>query len=172
VGRNGFGSVAAGGLLGMPSMMCTCCAAPVVAGLRARNASTGGAIAFWLGNSVLNPATLVFMGFVLGWQWLALGVLMVFCLGWAVKRLLTPQEARDADERLGLVEQQQSEGGKPPIVHHARGFFSVACARTRRHGCRAVRRGLRIHDRCAEVLELRPIQDDERLCWTFSRAKI
>lgn len=28
----------------------------------------GGALAFWLGNPLLNPATLVFMGFVLGWQ--------------------------------------------------------------------------------------------------------
>ena len=118
LGRHGFGSVAAGGLLGVPSMMCTCCAAPVVVGLRARNASTGGAIAFWLGNSVLNPATLVFMGFVLGWQWsalrLVLGVLMVFGLGWVVNRLVTPQEARTADDDhlgLGLLAQQQAEAG-------------------------------------------------------------
>ena len=36
---------------------------------------------------MLNPATLVFMGFVLGWKWsalrLVLGVLMVVGLGWA-----------------------------------------------------------------------------------------
>jgi len=115
LGRTGFGSVAAGGLLGMPCMMCTCCAAPVVVGLRARNASTGSAIAFWLGNSVLNPATLVFMGFVLGWNWsalrLVLGVLMVFGLGWAVNRLATPEEARLADDRLGSLAQQQAEAG-------------------------------------------------------------
>jgi uncharacterized protein len=113
LGRHGFGSVAAGGLLGMPSMMCTCCAAPVVVGLRARNASTGGAIAFWLGNSVLNPATLVFMGFVLGWDWsalrLVLGVLLVFGLGWAVNRLVTPDEAQAADDHLELLAQQQAE---------------------------------------------------------------
>ncbi len=115
LGRHGFGSVAAGGLLGAPTMMCTCCAAPVVVGLRARNASAGGAIAFWLGNSVLNPATLVFMGFVLGWQWsalrLVLGALMVFGLGWAVNRLVTPQEARAADVQLALLAQQQTEAG-------------------------------------------------------------
>ena len=95
-------------------MMCTCCAAPVVVGLRARNASAGGAIAFWLGNSVLNPATLVFMGFVLGWQWsavrLLLGVLMVFGLGWAVNRLVTPDETRAADTNLRCW-QQQAEAG-------------------------------------------------------------
>ncbi len=115
LGRHGFGSVAAGGLLGAPTMMCTRCAAPVVVGLRARNASAGGAIAFWLGNSVLNPATLVFMGFVLGWQWsavrLVLGVLMVFGLGWAVNRLVTPQETRAADDQLALRAQQQVEAG-------------------------------------------------------------
>jgi uncharacterized protein len=115
LGRHGFGSVAAGGLLAVPGMMCTCCAAPVVAGLRARNASAGGAIAFWLGNSVLNPATLVFMGFVLGWQWsalrLVLGVLMVFGLGWLANRLVTPQEAHAADDRLAQLALQQADGG-------------------------------------------------------------
>jgi uncharacterized protein len=115
LGRHGFGSVAAGGLLAVPGMMCTCCAAPVVAGLRARNASAGGAIAFWLGNSVLNPATLVFMGFVLGWQWsalrLVLGVLMVFGLGWLANRLVTPDESHAADNRLAQLAHQQAEGG-------------------------------------------------------------
>src|ERR1700728_3690913 len=105
LGKTGFGSVARGGLLSIPGMMCTCCAAPVVVGLRAREASPGAAISFWLGNSVLNPATLVFMGFVLGWNWTALrfvlGTLMVFGLGYLVNRLVTPKEAEAADRRLG-----------------------------------------------------------------------
>ncbi|WP_321841833.1 permease [Paraburkholderia bannensis] len=129
LGQRGFGSVAAGGLLSVPGMMCTCCAAPVVAGLRARNASTGGAIAFWLGNSVLNPATLVFMGFVLGWQWsalrLVLGVLLVFGLGWLANRLVTPQEARAADDRLAELARQQAEGGNV-FVRWARIFARMA----------------------------------------------
>ncbi|WP_321856657.1 permease [Paraburkholderia tropica] len=129
LGRRGFGSVAAGGLLAVPGMMCTCCAAPVVAGLRARNASTGGAIAFWLGNSVLNPATLVFMGFVLGWQWsalrLALGLLMVFGLGWLANRMVTPDEARAADDRLALFARQRAEGGNA-LVRWARLFLRMA----------------------------------------------
>jgi hypothetical protein len=114
LGKTGFGSVAAGGLLAIPGMMCTCCAAPVVVGLRERQASPGGAIAFWLGNSVLNPATLVFMGFVLGWQWaglrLALGVMMVFGLGYLVNRLVTPGEASVADARLAELVARQQEG--------------------------------------------------------------
>ncbi|HEY3597880.1 MAG TPA: permease [Paraburkholderia sp.] len=114
LGKTSFGSVAAGGLLAIPGMMCTCCAAPVVVGLRAREASPGGAIAFWLGNSVLNPATLVFMGFVLGWQWaglrLVLGVLMVFGLGYWVNRLVTPNDAQAADARLAQFVAVQQEG--------------------------------------------------------------
>lgn len=113
LGHRGFGSVAAGGILAVPGMMCTCCAAPIAAGMRARNASAGGVIAFWLGNSVLNPATLVFMGFVLGWQWsalrLVLGMLMVLGLGWLANRLVTPQEAQAADDRRALLAQQQTE---------------------------------------------------------------
>jgi uncharacterized membrane protein YraQ (UPF0718 family) len=104
LGSTGFGSVAKGGLLSIPGMMCTCCAAPVVVGLRERQSSPGAAISFWLGNSVLNPATLVFMGFVLGWNWtalrLVLGTLMVFGLGYLVNRMVTPQEAEAADRRL------------------------------------------------------------------------
>lgn len=57
-----------GTLFSLPGMMCTCCAAPVAAGMRRQQVSMGGALAFWLGNPLLNPATLVFMGFVLGWQ--------------------------------------------------------------------------------------------------------
>jgi uncharacterized protein len=113
LGRHGFGSVAAGGVLALPSMMCTCCAAPVVVGLRARSASAGGAMAFWLSNSVLNPATLVFMGFVLGWKWsvlrLVLGVLMVLGTGWLANRLATPRDA--PDDRLALRTQQRVEAG-------------------------------------------------------------
>jgi uncharacterized protein len=104
LGSTGFGSVAKGGALSILGMMCTCCAAPVVVGLRERQSSPGAAISFWLGNSVLNPATLVFMGFVLGWNWTALrfglGMLMVFGLGYLVNRMVTPQEAEAADRRL------------------------------------------------------------------------
>jgi uncharacterized protein len=104
LGSTGFGSVAKGGLLSIPGMMCTCCAAPVVVGLRERQSSPGAAISFWLGNTVLNPATLIFMGFVLGWNWTALrfvlGMLMVFGLGYLVNRMVSREEADAADRRL------------------------------------------------------------------------
>jgi uncharacterized protein len=72
LGRANLSSVAIGGLLAIPGMMCTCCAAPVVIGLRRAHASAAAATAFWLGNTVLNPAALIFMGFVLGWKWTGL----------------------------------------------------------------------------------------------------
>ncbi|MDQ0010824.1 uncharacterized membrane protein YraQ (UPF0718 family) [Luteibacter jiangsuensis] len=99
LGKRGFRSTLAGGLLGVPGMMCTCCAAPVVVGLRKHQASPGASIAFWLGNTMLNPATLVFTGFVLGWHWTALrmvlGVPMVFGLGYLANRMsgLEPSSA-------------------------------------------------------------------------------
>src|SRR5579862_3444227 len=65
-GRLGFGCIAKGGLAAVPGMMCTCCSAPVVVGLRRARSSIGSALAFWLANPLLNPATLVFTGFVLG----------------------------------------------------------------------------------------------------------
>jgi uncharacterized membrane protein YraQ (UPF0718 family) len=96
VGQASFRSVALGGLLAIPSMMCTCCAAPVVIGLRRASASAAATTAFWLGNTVLNPATLIFMGFVMGWKWsglrLALGIPLVFGTGYLVSRLTGTRE--------------------------------------------------------------------------------
>ena len=117
LGGTGFGSVLAGGLMSLPGMMCTCCAAPVVAGLRQRHASAGGALAFWLGNTVLNPATLVFIGFVLGWHWaalrLALGIPMVFGLGYLLNRMSQAAKDNGADPSLG---QLLDEGAQPAAV--------------------------------------------------------
>ncbi|WP_109126586.1 permease [Dyella sp. C11] len=97
LGGRGFSSVMAGGILAVPGMMCTCCAAPVVVGLRKHQAAPGAAMAFWLGNTTLNPATLIFTGFVLGWNWtvlrIALGIPLVFGLGWLANRLAGPVTA-------------------------------------------------------------------------------
>jgi len=115
LGRTGFGSAVAGGLLAVPGMMCTCCAAPVVVGLRERRAAPGAAIAFWLGNSMLNPATLVFMGFVLGWNWtalrLGLGLPMVFGLGYLVNRMAAPQGSAATKAHLAALAQTTQDAG-------------------------------------------------------------
>lgn len=60
-----------GAALSLPSMMCTCCAAPVTAGLRSSGVMRSAALAYWVGNPLLNPAVLIFLALVLPWQYVA-----------------------------------------------------------------------------------------------------
>lgn len=128
LGKTGFGSVVAGGLLAVPGMMCTCCAAPVVVGLRKSQASPGAAIAFWLGNSVLNPATLIFMGFVLGWNWtglrLVLGLLLVFGTAYFANRAVRPEEAAIAQAQISATLADADSG--PSFSRWLRKFVTLA----------------------------------------------
>jgi uncharacterized membrane protein YraQ (UPF0718 family) len=66
--RTWVGQGLAGGVLAMPSMMCTCCTAPVAVGLRRRGAPLGATVAYWLANPLLNPAVLVFLALTLPWR--------------------------------------------------------------------------------------------------------
>lgn len=70
----------------VPSMMCTCCSSPIVVGMKKSRLSNGAAFGYWLGNPVLNPATIIFMGFVLGWNWallrIVMGLILVFGAAW------------------------------------------------------------------------------------------
>ncbi|MEB0042234.1 MULTISPECIES: permease [unclassified Pseudomonas] len=95
-GRAGFGSTLRGGLFALPGMMCSCCAAPVAAGMRRQQVSVGAALAFWIANPVLNPATLVFMGFVLGWEFTALrlvaGVILVMGVSLIAQHIASPEQ--------------------------------------------------------------------------------
>src|SRR5436309_11811127 len=80
--------------------------------LRMNGSSVGATLAYWLGNPILNPATLVFMGFVLGWQWVGLrlvvGVLLVFLVAYLVGRFADPEAVSPV---LPLTETQDSESG-------------------------------------------------------------
>ncbi|MBO0806725.1 MAG: permease [Actinobacteria bacterium] len=80
-------SIGLGGLVAVPSMMCTCCAAPPAVAMARSRASAGATIAYWLGNPVINPATIVFMGLVLGWRWAALRIVMGLVLVFGVAAL-------------------------------------------------------------------------------------
>jgi len=68
----------------IPSMMCTCCGAPIAVGMIDAGAGASSALVYWLANPLLNPAALVFIGFVLGWQWavlrLVVGAALVFVI--------------------------------------------------------------------------------------------
>lgn len=59
----------AGGLASTPTMMCTCCTAPVAVTLRRNGVRTAAVVAYWLGNPLLNPAVLAFLLVVAPWQW-------------------------------------------------------------------------------------------------------
>ncbi|MEE6139596.1 permease [Mycobacterium sp. 050128] len=86
--RGLISSALAGGVASMPSMMCTCCAAPVAVTLRRTGVTRAAAIAYWLGNPLLNPAVLVFLFFVAPWQWTLtralVGIATVICVAVSV----------------------------------------------------------------------------------------
>lgn len=52
----------------------------MVIGLRKQHASISSGLAFFLGNPMLNPATLIFMGFVLGWGFAAIRLIAAVAL--------------------------------------------------------------------------------------------
>jgi uncharacterized membrane protein YraQ (UPF0718 family) len=109
LGRLGFRSVALGSLFALPCMMCTCCAAPVAAGMRQSRASVGSVVSWWLSNPVLNPATLVFMGFVLGWGWtlfrVVFGIAMVLGVAYLAERYAGPRDAVSLEQALPAEEE-------------------------------------------------------------------
>ncbi|QXY83189.1 permease [Salmonella bongori] len=112
LGASRFRGTLFGTLFSLPGMMCTCCAAPVAAGMRRRQASMGGALAFWMGNPLLNPATLVFMGFVLGWHFAAIrliaGLAMVLVVATLVQTWV--QEAPQPIMPVALAEPEPQGG--------------------------------------------------------------
>jgi len=101
--RTRVGQSLVGGAVSTPSMMCTCCAAPVAASLRQRGTPIAGCIAYWIGNPVLNPAVLVFLLLVLPWQYaavrLVVGVVLVVGAAALVARVLehAPRASRTVD---------------------------------------------------------------------------
>jgi uncharacterized membrane protein YraQ (UPF0718 family) len=106
LGRLGFRSVIRGGVLAIPCMMCTCCAAPVAAGMRQSRASIGSVVSWWLSNPILNPATLVFMGFVLGWGWalfrIVFGIAMVLGIAYLAERYAGTTDAGSLSQTLAI----------------------------------------------------------------------
>ncbi|QWU13681.1 hypothetical protein SAMN04487895_103369 [Paenibacillus sophorae] len=87
LGKANFKSTAIAGLASLPGMMCSCCAAPIAVGLRKKNVSVGAALAFWIGNPVLNPATLIFMTFVLSWKFTLMRIVFGLILTFGVSYL-------------------------------------------------------------------------------------
>ncbi len=108
LGKTTFGSTAIAGLASVPGMMCTCCAAPMAVGLRKKNVSVGAALAFWIGNPTINPATLVFMTFVLSWKFtlirLVFGLILTFGVSYLANRFVKNAQPIDIDQIVTNVE--------------------------------------------------------------------
>ena len=111
--RGRVSSALAGGLCSTPSMMCTCCTAPVAVTLRRSGVSTAAAVAYWLGNPLLNPAVLVFLLFVAPWQWtvtrLVIGLLVVVGGAALVARLVEGRRAVTPSDTAKLTGADEPE---------------------------------------------------------------
>ena len=97
--RGGVAGGVRGSLLGVLTLMCSCCAAPVALVLRKARNGLPAAVGFWLGNPALNPVVLVLLLAVLPWQWAALrlvGGVAVVAAGIALARWEEPPEAHVA----------------------------------------------------------------------------
>jgi len=92
-----LGGSLAGGLAALPGMMCTCCSAPLTVTMRRAGVPTAAALAFWLGNPVLNPAVLIFLALLAPWPWVAvrvaLGLVLVVGVSALLGHLATPRES-------------------------------------------------------------------------------
>lgn len=120
--HRGSGAQAAfGGLVSMSSMMCTCCTAPVTVSLRRAGVPLPAAVAYWLGNPLLNPAVLAFLFLVAPWQWgvvrLAVGLLLVAAAGALAGRL------RQADATVAPDALVPDDDEAPPRVAQLPGRF-------------------------------------------------
>jgi uncharacterized membrane protein YraQ (UPF0718 family) len=108
LGKTSFGSTAVAGLAAIPGMMCTCCAAPMAVGLRKKNVSVGATLAFWLGNPTINPATLIFMTFVLSWKFtllrLIFGIILTFGVSYLANRFAPQANPVDIDKMIEKAE--------------------------------------------------------------------
>lgn len=102
-----WGRGVAGGVLALPSMMCTCCSAPVMVALRRQGIPVSAVLAYWLGNPLLNPAVLAFLALVAPWQWVAvrltMGATLVFVAAPALAHLMTREQAPPDAEGAATV---------------------------------------------------------------------
>ncbi|WP_334075807.1 MULTISPECIES: permease [Paenibacillus] len=119
LGKANFKSTLLGGAASLPAMMCSCCAAPVACGLRRRNVSIGASLAFWIGNPVLNPATLIFMTFVLSWKFTLLrvgfGLLLTFGVSYLANRFAEQNTVPDKLAAKAPIPAEDEDTAKLPF---------------------------------------------------------
>ena len=99
--RTPLGGSLAGGAASLPGMMCTCCTAPLAVTMRRAGVPLPAALAFWLGNPVLNPAVLVFLALLAPPSWvlvrIGVGILLVVGFSALVGVVVARRGARAAE---------------------------------------------------------------------------
>lgn len=127
LGQLGLKNIILGSFLAVPCMMCTCCAAPVAASMLHKKASVGGVVSWWLANPLLNPATIVFMGFVLGWSWAAFrivfAIMMVLVISFIVERYADKRNLVEVSE---ILSKQQDTNSKHLLIAWLQEFCKMA----------------------------------------------
>ncbi|SDU81452.1 hypothetical protein SAMN04488544_0397 [Microlunatus sagamiharensis] len=120
--RTPLGGSLAGGVASLPGMMCTCCTAPIAVTMRRAGVPLPAALAFWLGNPVLNPAVLVFLALLAPASWVAVrvvvGVLLVVGFSalvgvWAARR--RGGDRADVPAAREAVERAQRQADEPLV---------------------------------------------------------
>lgn len=110
------------GLLAIPSMMCTCCTAPVTVGLRRRGVPLTASMAYWLANPLLNPAVVVFLALTLPWPYavvrVVVGALLVvggsaLVAGWLARSRAAPETWGPAADAAAAPEEAVHWGQLP-----------------------------------------------------------
>ena len=118
-GRGTWGGSLAGGLVALPAMMCTCCSAPLAVTMRRAEVPVPAALAFWLGNPVLNPAVLIFLGLLAPGSWvivrIVLGAALVFGFSGLVGHLLRGRARSAPAETLPAAKRALAEAGGEPL---------------------------------------------------------
>ncbi|GMK37377.1 membrane protein [Paenibacillus sp. CCS19] len=113
LGKTSLRNSAIGGLASVPGMMCTCCAAPIAIGLHKKQVSPAASLAFWLGNPLINPATLIFMTFVLSWKFtvirIVFGLIITLGVSYIAGRLMGNAKVSTVALEKSIPNEQQPE---------------------------------------------------------------
>ncbi len=87
-------------------------------------------LAYWIGNPMLNPATMIFLGFVLGWRWVALriivGALLVFGVAHFAQRLVRPDAVPAAATRAHAEALAAGDDQRPLLVRWLVALWQMA----------------------------------------------
>ncbi|MBD3919305.1 permease [Paenibacillus sp. PR3] len=117
LGQTSLRNTAIGGMASVPGMMCTCCAAPIAIGLHKKKVSPAATLAFWLGNPLINPATLIFMTFVLSWKFTVIriifGLLITLGVSYFAARLMGNAEVSNETMEKSMPMEPQPQREAP-----------------------------------------------------------